>query len=164
MTKGESFLAELKREAVTTRKFLEIVPMDKAEWKPHEKSMTLGRLAVHVAEIPNWIKTTLNQDELDFETSNFKPNEAKNNEDLLNLFNTKLAEVEVILKDYPDEKMSDTWVMRSGETIYSSEPREDVVRFWGLNHLYHHRAQLGVYLRLLDVPIPGTYGPSADAN
>ena len=162
MTKAQSFLKELKEEAVATRKILEVVPLEKADWKPHEKSMSLGRLATHVAEIPSWFEITLLQDVLDFAASEYKPNVVNNSGDLLALLDKNLDRAEKILSTFPDNKMQDNWTMRSGEAVYFSLPKEQVVRTWCLNHWYHHRAQLGVYLRLLNVHLPGTYGPSAD--
>lgn len=161
MTKAQAFLAELKQESIATRKLLERVPFDKADWKPHPKSMSLGQLARHVAEISGWFKETLLQDELNFE-GKFVPVVLNSHEDLMAFFEKNLTVAEEILSTFPDEKMGDMWTMRSGETIYFSLPKEQVARTWCLNHLYHHRAQLGVFLRMLDIPIPGTYGPSAD--
>lgn len=164
MTKAETFLKELKHETIATRKMLEAVPFEKADWKPHPKSMTLGRLATHVAEIPGWFKITLNQDTLDFATGEYKPFVVSNPSDLVALLDKNLNAAEEVLRSFPDSKMQDGWTMRSGETIYFTLPKEEVVRTWCLNHWYHHRAQLGVYLRLLNVSLPETYGPSADTN
>lgn len=163
MTKSEAFLAELKQEAKATRKILEAVPMDKADWKPHDKSMTLGKLAIHVAEIPGWYKETLIHDELDFaKPSDTKPFSTNSTAELVAHFDQYLEAGINALTGFPDSKMQDPWTMRAGEQIFFTLPKEQVVRSWCLNHWYHHRAQLGVYLRLLNVPVPGTYGPSAD--
>lgn len=164
MTKAQAFLQELNQEAVATRKMLQAVPFDKADWKPHDKSMTLGRLATHVAEIPSWFGITLLQDVLDFAAGDYKPFVAKDTADLIALLDKNLKNAEEVLNTFPDDKMSDNWTMRAGETVFFSLPKQQVVRTWCLNHWYHHRAQLGVYLRLLNVPLPGTYGPSADAT
>lgn len=163
MTKAQQFLAELKREAVATRNLLKAVPVEKADWQPHAKSMTLGRLATHVAEIPGWYDVTLNQDVLDFSgSSSFKGHVAKSNEELLDIFDKNMLRAEEILSAFPDERLQENWTMRAGEQVFFTLPKEEVVRTWCLNHWYHHRAQLGVFLRLLDIPLPGTYGPSAD--
>ena len=164
MTKAQAFLQELNQEAVATRQILLAVPFDKADWKPHDKSMTLGRLATHVAEIPSCFGITLLQDVLDFAAGDYKPFVAKDTADLIALLDKNLKNAEEVLNTFPDDKMPDNWTMRAGETVFFSLPKEQVVRTWCLNHWYHHRAQLGVYLRLLNVPLPGTYGPSADAT
>lgn len=164
MTQALQFLNEINREAAATRKILAAVPIEKADWKPHEKSMTLGRLATHVAEIPSWFKVTLQEDVLDFAASEFMPYVAKSNDELLQMLDKNLKTAEAILSTFPDEKMQDLWTMRAGETVFFSLPKEEVARTWCMNHWYHHRAQLGVYLRLLNVPLPGTYGPSADTQ
>ena len=163
MSKTKDLLSEFKEEAKSTRKYLELVPMDKSDFKPHEKNFTLGKLASHVAEIPAWFPLILNGNELNFANSDFKPFEATTNEELLKYFddNVKRAE-ETLLKDFPDEEYDKTWTMRSNEKIYIQIPKSLAVRVWCLNHWYHHRAQLGVYLRLLGLPLPGIYGPTAD--
>lgn len=161
MTKAQGFLAELQQEAIATRQLLAAVPIDKSDWKPHDKSMSLGHLATHVAEIPGWFQETLLQDELDFAQGDFTPFVPATSAELSAHFEKNLNRAAEILATFPDEKMSDTWTMRAGEMIYFSLPKEQVVRTWCLNHWYHHRAQLGVYLRLLDISLPGTYGPSA---
>lgn len=164
MTKAAAFLAELEQEAVATRKLLERVPLEKADWKPHKKSMPLQRLSTHIAEIPAWFAVTLLEDELDFAKSDNKPFIPKSSEDLLAFFDKNIDEAKTTLKDFSDEQMAGTWTMRTGEEIYFTLPKDVVVRTWCFNHWYHHRAQLGVYLRLLDIPLPSTYGPSADTQ
>ena len=161
MTFTESFLNELKQEAVTTRKMLERVPADLFHWQPHPKSMTLKQLATHVAELPTWIKLVINTKELDFATNPYQPVPLTNEQDLLAYFQQSLTEGENALAQVNDEQLTDRWVLRSGETIYSDELKRDFLRQC-FCQVVHHRAQLGVYLRLLDIPIPGSYGPSAD--
>ena len=161
MTFMESFLKELEREAKTTRKMLERVPDDKFDWKPHEKSMSLRQLATHVAEIPGWIPMVLNTSELDFGKNDYKPAELRNNNDLINYFERSLAEGRSNLAKANDGQLKETWTMRNGEQVYSADTKDDVLR-GVFCQVVHHRAQLGVYLRLLNVPIPGSYGPSAD--
>ncbi len=159
MTIAQKYLEELERESAATRSILQAVPLDKSDWKPHPKSMSLGRLATHVAEIPSWFKNTLEDDELDFQKSDYKPYVARDTADLLGILEKNLAAAKGILEKFPDERMTDNWTMRNGDTIYFILPKEQVARTWCLNHWYHHRAQLGVFLRLLDIPLPGTYGP-----
>lgn len=163
MSKTKDLLSEFREEAKSTRKYLELVPMDKSDFKPHEKNFTLGKLASHVAEIPAWFPLILDEDELNFANSDFKPFEATTNEELLKYYddNVKKAE-ETLLKDFPDEEYDKIWTMRSNGKIYIQIPKSLSVRVWCMNHWYHHRAQLGVYLRLLGLPLPGIYGPTAD--
>ncbi len=164
MSISAQFLAELKQEAIATRNILAAVPMQHKDYSPHKKSMTLGRLATHVAEIPGWWKECLVQDVLDFKQETYVPKTFETTEDLLNHFDDLMLKAEVILNATPDEEYSKPWTMKDGDVVFFTMPKYDVVRTWCLNHLYHHRAQLGVYLRMLDVPLPATYGPSADFN
>jgi uncharacterized damage-inducible protein DinB len=162
MSLNQQLLAELKEEAAATRKLLALVPFEKADFKPHEKSMTLKRLSVHVAEISGWWKECLIHDELDFSKGDFTPKEYASTADILALHDDLVAKAEKILTETPESEFQKPWTMRNGEQIYFTMPKEKVVRTWCMNHLYHHRGQLTVYLRLLNVPLPGTYGPSAD--
>ncbi len=162
MTIAKQMLAELQAEAITTRKMLALFPFEKSSFKPHEKSMPMGNLARHIAEIYGWAKETVQQDELDFAKLDFIPEALTSNEQLLALFDKCLAASTLILENATDEEMAKPWTMRSGETIYFTMSKVQVMRTWVLNHSVHHRAQLGVYLRMLDIPIPGSYGPSAD--
>lgn len=162
MKLSETILEEMKQEAIATRKLLELVPFEKADFKPHEKSMTLKRLAVHVAEINGWYKECLVQDVLDFAKGDSKPKEFNSTAELLAHHDDLLAKAEVILKNVKEEEFEKPWTMRNGEIVYFTMPKKEVVRTWCMNHLYHHRGQLTVYLRLLNIPLPGTYGPSAD--
>jgi uncharacterized damage-inducible protein DinB len=161
MTFIESFQKELEREAATTRKMLERVPADKYDWKPHEKSMTLKQLAAHVAEIPTWLGMVLNTSELDFAQNSYKPTDVTNSAELMSFFEKSLVDGKAQLAKANDEQLKDTWTMRSGEVIHAVEPKDEMLRIC-FCQVVHHRAQLGVYLRLLNVPIPGSYGPSAD--
>jgi uncharacterized damage-inducible protein DinB len=161
MTFMQSFSKELEREAITTRKMLERVPDDKFDWKPHEKSMTMKQLATHVAEIPSWFDLILNADELDFANNGYKPAEINTNGELIEHFERSLADGKAVLAKGKDKQLEDFWTMRSGEQIFSTSPKDEVMR-QVFCQVVHHRAQLGVYLRLLNIPIPGSYGPSAD--
>lgn len=162
MSLAQELLNELKQEAIATRASLALVPMDKLDYQPHPKSMKLGRLAVHVAEIMGWWNECLLHNELDFEKSEFNPKTFTTNVELLAYFDDLLAKSEKILAEVDEAEFEQNWTMRSGDTIYFTLPKKVVVRTWCMNHLYHHRAQLGVYLRMLDIPLPGIYGPSAD--
>jgi len=163
MTMTEMFLKEMEQEAQTTRKMLERVPDNKLEWQPHKKSMTMQRLATHIAELPSWVKMALETDELDFNAKAYVPKLVKNNKELMELLEHSLEEGRNSLTKAKDDILSKTWVMRNGDTIYSKSAKGEVIRM-AYCQIVHHRAQLGVYLRLLDIPIPGSYGPSADEN
>ena len=162
MTIAQQMLAEMQQEAIATRKILALVPIDKSDWQPHEKSMKLTPLARHVAEIHGWPKETITQDELDFANMDWTPKPITSTEELLALFDKCMAKAKEILENTSDEELAKPWTMRQGEMIFFTLPKGQVMRTWVLNHIIHHRAQLGVYLRLLGVPVPGTYGPSAD--
>jgi uncharacterized damage-inducible protein DinB len=161
MKMTEMFLKEMEQEAQTTRKMLERIPEDKYDWKPHQKSMTVQRLATHIAELPSWVSMAINTDELNFDGKNYVPTVVKNNKELLALLDKSLADGKAALEQAKDDILSKTWVMRNGDTIYSKRTKGEVIRMTYCQ-IVHHRAQLGVFLRLLDVPIPGSYGPSAD--
>ncbi len=154
-------IAELEREAQTTRRMLERVPTDKFDWKPHAKSMTVKSLATHIAEIPMWIGLTLNTPELDFAVTPYKPVDINSHEELMNYFETSLNEGKAELQKAREEQLAEPWTMRTGDIIHVSASKEDMLR-GTYCQIVHHRAQMGVYLRLLNIPIPGSYGPSAD--
>lgn len=154
------FSKELKEEAQTTRKFLKRVPEDKFDWKPHEKSMSLKELTVHIAEIPGWIETALNKDVLDF-SDGYEPTPVENSDDLLELLEESVQKSNAALNEADEDDLLPNWTMRNGDQVLMVMPKHEVIRH-SLSQLTHHRAQLGVYLRLLDIPIPGSYGPSAD--
>jgi uncharacterized damage-inducible protein DinB len=159
---ASALIAELENEAKTTRAVLERVPADKFDWKPHEKSMPMGRLATHVAEMHGWTNPTVEQPELDFAKMDYKPFEPKTTADLVEHFETVYAGAIESLKNASDEIWHEPWSLRNGETIYFTMPRIAVMRSMVLNHIVHHRGQLSVYLRLNDIPVPAMYGPSAD--
>jgi len=160
--RAQAFLNELENEAKVTRSCLERVPADKFDWKPHEKSMSMGRLATHCAEMFGWTKPTLKQDVLDFATGDLVPFEPKTTEDLLAFFDDHIATAKAVLAETPDEVFMTNWTLRNGETEYFTMPKIAVMRTFVLNHIVHHRGQLSVYLRLNDIPVPSIYGPSAD--
>lgn len=159
---GSTYLAELEHEAKVAREVLSRVPADKFDWKPHEKSMTFGRLASHVAEMIGWTGPTLQQPELDFAQMDYKPFEPKTTDDLLEYFDKNLAEAADVLRNTSDEQFMENWTMRNGETVYFTMPKVAVMRSFVMNHIIHHRGQLSVYLRLNDIAVPSIYGPSAD--
>jgi uncharacterized damage-inducible protein DinB len=163
MTMIEMFLKEMEQEAQTTRKMLERIPEDKYDWQPHKKSMTVQRLATHVAELPSWVAMAINTDELNFAANDYVPKLVKNNKELLHLLEKSLAEGKASLEKAKDDILSKKWVMRNGDTIYTTSTKGEIIRMTYCQ-IVHHRAQLGVFLRLLDIPIPGSYGPSADEN
>ena len=154
------FLAEFKQEAELTRSFLAKVPFDKPTYKPHEKSETLGRLAIHVAEVIAWWKNVLEESAMDFE--GFEPKTIQTTDELLSYFDNLYQEVIAAFGNAQESELEKEWTMKDGEAIYMTLPKKQVLRIYCMNHLIHHRAQLGVYLRLLDIEIPATYGPSAD--
>ena len=157
-----ALIAEIEHEAAVTRTCLERVPSDKFDWKPHEKSMTFGRLASHIAEMFGWTPPTMEHAELDFAKMDYKPFEPKTTADLLEFMDKNVAEAIETLKNSPDERFMETWTMRNGETVYFTMPKVAVMRSFVMNHIVHHRGQLSVYLRLNDIAVPSIYGPSAD--
>ncbi len=159
---NQSIIPELQHEAAQTRKMLEKVPAEQFDWRPHQKSMSLKGLGGHVAELPGWVTMAIKKTELDFSTFDYKPYQAQSTEDLVAYFEKNVQEALEALQAATDEALMEPWSLRNGETIYFTMPRIAVIRSMALNHLIHHRGQLSVYLRLLEVPVPGMYGPSAD--
>ena len=156
-------LKELDSEAVITRKFLKIVPAEKFTWKPHEKSMSLQNLTVHIAELPSWVSMALTTGGIDFATMNYTPSVVNSNEDLVALFEKSYKKGREVLSNATEDDLLPSWTMRMGPKVISVMNKYEVIRH-SLSQTTHHRAQLGVYLRLLNIPIPGSYGPSADEN
>lgn len=162
MSLSETLIGELQYEAATTRKCLERVPAESFDWKPHEKSMPMGRLATHIAEMVGWIKDTMENPELDFATMDYKPFEPKTTGELIEFFDEKVVEANDSLKNASDEAMLANWKMRNGDKVFFDMPRIAVIRGMLIKHIVHHRGQLSVYLRLNDIAVPEIYGPSAD--
>jgi uncharacterized damage-inducible protein DinB len=161
MSIAQSLLPEFDQEMKSTRKLLECVPDGKFDYKPHEKSMTLGALAVHVGELPKYIISTLQLERLDLNAQEKKTPPATRQE-ILDAFDKTVAEARELLAKASDEDMAKIWTLSfMGQQVFSM-PRTAVLRTMCLSHLYHHRGQLGVYLRMNDVEFPGMYGPSAD--
>jgi len=161
MSFTQTLLPEFDEEMKNTRKVLECVPDGKFDYLPHPRSMALGRLATHVADLPSWAVITVNQDVLDMEPG-FKPHIATTRAELLEIFDKGVAEAKEKIAATGDEKWSQIWTFKIGGKTLLTMPRTAVMRSMVMNHLIHHRAQLGVYLRLNDIAIPGMYGPSAD--
>ena len=162
MSLSNAFIAELQQEAVATRKCLERIPENTFDWKPHEKSMSMSKLASHVAEMIGWVKDTVEKPELDFATMDYKPFEPKTTAELVEFFEKSLDGSLEALKNTSDGAMMENWKMRNGEQVYFDMPRIHVLRGFIFNHVIHHRGQLSVYLRLNDISVPEIYGPSAD--
>jgi uncharacterized damage-inducible protein DinB len=160
MNLTELFLGELEREAAATRRTLERVPEGRYDWKPHEKSMTLGRLAELVARLPSWPVFMIKQDELELTTQQSQP--LRTSRELVQALDEGVAEAREALANTTDEHLMKPWRLLFGGQIVSEEPRHLMLRGGVFNHLAHHRGQLTVYLRLNDVPVPAIYGPSAD--
>lgn len=153
--------ADLETEIASTRRVLERVPDEHLGWKPHEKSFSLGALATHVANLLHWQVITITQDEFDL-AGGPRMAAAENREELLRTFDENRAALKSAFHAADDASLDAPWTLRMGEQVMFTMPRRQVLRSMGMNHLVHHRAQLTVYLRLLDVPVPGLYGPSAD--
>ncbi len=162
MAYKDALIAELRYESDSTKKILERVPIEKNDWRPHEKSFTLGRLATHVAEIPHWISRIITIDDWDFAARGFNPQVAQTKDELIKIFHDKLEQAIADLNTMKDEDFEKTWIVRRGDQMRRELPKKIAIRSWGFSHLFHHRGQLSVYLRLLNVPVPGMYGPSAD--
>ena len=162
MSLGQIIAAELKQEMATTRKMLERLPADKLTWKPHEKSMTLERLAGHIVEMIMWTGATLGADELDFAKFDYKPKVYTDAADLVADLDKNTSDAIEVLTNSSDETLAENWTMRNGEQVYFTMPKTLVMRSFVMNHIIHHRGQLSVYMRLLDLPLPSIYGPTAD--
>ena len=159
MQSAAAYLEELKTEAIATQKCLERIPESTFEFKPHPKSMTMGYLALLVAEIPRWIATMINDDAIDFAT--FKHIPAKTTDDLLAQFDGNIKSAEEALQNVTNEQLDELFSLKAnGQVLFSSPKNENVSST--INHWVHHRGQLTVYMRLNDIPVPSVYGPSAD--
>lgn len=162
MQLNQLLIEELKRESESTRKILKLVPEGKNDWRPHEKSFPIGRLAAHVAELPMWLDRALNHPEYDMAAHPLKSITFETNKELMDFFEAQFQQGIATLEHTTDEQLQEEWIFRRGEYIISKATRYNTIRSWMFNHQVHHRAQLSVYLRLLDIPVPGMYGPSAD--
>jgi len=164
MSISQALLPEFDHEMANTRKTLERVPDDKWGWKPHEKSMAMGALAFHLAFIPSWGVETINKDSIDVMPEGGAPTmpKATNRAEVLDLFDKSVAGAREAIAGATDEHLMKPWTLLAGGKTIFTLPRVGVLRGFVLSHSIHHRAQLGVYLRLNDIPVPSIYGPSAD--
>lgn len=158
---ADGLLAEFEHEAATTRKLLERVPEDKLAWKPHAKSMSLGGLSTHIANLPHWGVITMNQSELDIAAYG-RLAEATSRAQLLEAFDGHVNAVRAALTGKIDAEFMAPWTLKRGDQTVFTMPKLAVLRSFMMNHVIHHRGQLSVYLRLNDVPLPPIYGPTAD--
>jgi uncharacterized damage-inducible protein DinB len=167
MSISESLLPEFDQEMASTRKTLERIPDDKFDWRPHEKSFVMGALVNHLATIPGWTQPTIEQDALDLSPPDAPPYQVvpvKSRQEALDTFDKNVAAARAAIAGASDEHLSKPWsLLAGGKTIFTM-PRTAVLRGFIISHIIHHRAQLGIYLRLNDVPVPSIYGPSADEN
>jgi len=162
---SESLLPEFDQEMANTRKVLERVPEGKGDWKPHAKSSTLSALTAHIANMPDWAGLTMQSDSFDYAPPGAPPYETPkfgSNKELLAAFDKSVAEARTALAAADDSKLLGPWTLMAGGQALMTMPRVAVIRTFVMNHTIHHRAQLGVYLRLNDVPLPQLYGPTAD--
>ncbi len=153
---------DVERELMVTRKVLAALPLEKFDWKPHEKSMSLGQLGIHVATLPEWAMDALAHDVLDFATAPRPPKRVADTAELLKLFDEKAEALRAAVKAFDPAKWDGTWMMKNGEQVFTTQKRSKVYRVWCLNHMVHHRGQLCLYLRLLDVTVPTVYFNTAD--
>jgi len=160
----QGMIRELEQEAVSTRRLLSLIPEEKLNWAPHPKSMSLGQLAFHVASLPGGVANMLLMDGFDALKAKFDPSHPESKEQILSTLETGLERAKQVLGDWDHQKATSPWRLSKGEDEVFTMPRSGVARTVLLNHWYHHRGQLTVYLRLLDVPLPVTYGRSADEN
>jgi uncharacterized damage-inducible protein DinB len=158
----DSLAREFEREAQTTRRHLERLPEDKMGWRPHEKSFTAGGLGSHIVDSIGWAVSIINLDEFDIDPATYKFYQAESRADLLKAFDERVADCSRVLAGADDDSLTRTWRMTVMGRLQLERNRGDVFRDFILSHLIHHRGQFSVYLRLLDVPVPGSYGPTAD--
>ena len=157
----DALLPEFDQEMATTRRVIERLRENKYDWAPHEKSMTAGRLASHIAEMTVWGTISITQDSLDL-AGGHQPFNAASREELLAAFDKNVEECRKALASTSDEALSQSWSLLQGSNVLMTLPKITVLRTLVLNHIVHHRGQLSVYLRLTDTPVPSIYGPSAD--
>ncbi len=163
MSLADALLPEFDHETGVTRRLLERLPDGHFGWTPHQKSMSLGRLATHVAEVLTWLPETVYKSEINWDTT--KPNEqtpCPTRADVLTLFDRSRDAARAALAGASDAELKQPWTFKKDGQVVFSQPKIGVIRGMVMNHMIHHRAQLGVYLRLKDVPLPAMYGPSAD--
>ena len=162
MSIAEHLIQMLQQQEKLTRKVLERLPEDKWDYKPHPKSMPLGHLACHIVEMTGWSPSVLNMDAFDFDPAQYKPLEINSPAELVRANEEGTQKAIEALRGKPDEHMLALWKMTSGGKTFFESTRQNAIEDFVIHHTIHHRAQLGVYLRLLDIPVPSIYGPSAD--
>lgn len=162
MSIAETLLVDFDTEIANTRRTLERIPENDPKWKPAEKSMPIGRLALHTARLPDFCTQIISTPELDFSKTKFPDLIFESTTQLLSELDRSSAEAKQRLQEASDEQLKQEWELRFGDRVIVKGPRQLLYRTMFLNHMVHHRAQLGVYLRLLNLPVPGIYGPSAD--
>lgn len=155
-------LGDLDHEMATTRRLLDRVPDDHLGWKPHAKSFSLGELATHIATLPVWLASIVDEDSFDVAAPMPRQEPLPSREAIVAAFDERVATFRARLDDADDARLARTWEMRAGEKVMMAMPKFAVLRTVGINHIVHHRGQLSVYLRVLDVPLPSIYGPTAD--
>ncbi|RMF65632.1 MAG: hypothetical protein D6743_07715 [Calditrichaeota bacterium] len=160
----DALLAELEQEAGATRRVLEQIPEEKLDWRPHEKSMSLGQLAFHVARIPGGISALLAGETLDVSEANFTTPQPGSRAEILSALDEGISAAKDVLGGLDDARAASTWTLTRGSETLLSMPKVSLARSLLLNHWYHHRGQLTVYLRLLNIPVPAVYGRSADED
>ena len=158
----QAVLGDLDHEIATTRRVLERVPEERYGWRPHDKSWTLGELCAHLQNLVFWHRLILEEDGFDLAASPPPRTVPESNEELLRLFDEQKKALDAAVGRIDENALGQTWTLRRGDQVIFERPRAAVLRGMGISHMVHHRGQLGVYLRLLDVPVPATYGPSAD--
>lgn len=157
----EIFRTELQQEAERTRKMLAVVPNDKLDWQPHPKSMTIAHLVTHIVDLPEWAAMAITTDELDFATMPYEPEFVASKEEAIAKLEKNLDNGLSKLVPENEDILDDKWILRNGDYIIATLTKAEMIRI-SISQTIHHRAQLGVFLRLLNIPIPGSYGPSAD--
>jgi len=162
MTRIDTLLMEFDHETRTARKHLARLPGDKFDWRPHPKSSTAGQLASHMVDCVRWVEAIFGADELEMDPAAYKPFDARSAESLLEAFDAGVAKAKQVMAGATDTNAAQPWRLKMQGKVWFEKPREAVFRDMTLNHLIHHRGQFSVYLRLLDVPVPGSYGPTAD--
>ncbi|MBS1910432.1 MAG: DinB family protein [Bacteroidetes bacterium] len=162
MAIAAALVSEFDHEMAVTRTVLERVPFDNPAWAPHEKSMTLKRLATHVATLPRWAMHTMGVSEFDLGANGYNPPDLKSADELVEEFDKIVADARAVLANASDADFMAPWTFRNGDQVFFTMPKASAVRSFMMNHSIHHRGQLTVYLRLLDVPLPSIYGPTAD--
>ena len=162
MSIAQGLLAEFDMEMASTRRTLERVPEDKLDWTPDPKSMSMGRLAAHVAEMPGWAALTMKTDELDFAAGGYVPADGSSREKILKIADENAAAARAAIAAASDADFMKPWTLRQGDQVFFTMPKIAVIRGMVMNHTIHHRGQLTVYYRLNGVAVPALYGPSAD--